>query len=88
MKKIKNIVGAILRGVLVLAPGVVFLWWLWGKVAAFVAILASFGLEMLWAIVITFILAVIEACHERRKKLEAKKADALSRLEEPAPVEA
>lgn len=88
MKKIKNIVSAILRGALVLAPGAVLLWWLWSKVAVSVAILAAFGLEMLWAIVITFILAVIEACHERRKKLEAKKADALSRLEEPAPVEA
>lgn len=88
MKIVKNIMGALLRGALVLAPGAVLLWWLWGKVASFVAIQASFGLEMLWAIVITFILAVIEDCHERRKKLEAKKADALSRLEEPAPVEA
>ena len=45
MKIVKNIVGALLRAALVLTPGAVFLWWLWGKVAAFVAILASFGLE-------------------------------------------
>ena len=34
MKIVKNIVGALLRAALVLTPGAVFLWWLWGKVAA------------------------------------------------------
>ena len=48
MKKIKIIVSAILRGVVVLTPGATFLWWAWGKVSALFSILAAVGVETLW----------------------------------------
>lgn len=71
MRKLKIIVAAIIRGSLVLAPGAVYLWWLWGKVAALVAILAAIGLETLWAIVFSFVVLAIKAWRDQRKEVKA-----------------
>jgi len=75
MRKLKIIVAAILRGSLVLAPGAVYLWWLWGKVAALVAILAAIGLETLWAIVFSFVVLTIKAWRDQRKETKAAEKD-------------
>lgn len=71
MKKITVIVAAILRGAILLAPGVAFLWWLWGKVASFVAILAALGLESIWALVFSFVVLTVQAWRNQRKKMES-----------------
>ncbi len=68
MKKLKIIVAAILRGVLILSPGAAYLWWLWGKVAALVAILAAVGLETLWLIAFSFVVLFVQAWRDRKKK--------------------
>lgn len=65
MKKIRIIVAATLRGLLILAPGVAYLWWLWGKVPALVAILAAAGLETIWAIVFSFVMLAIRVWREK-----------------------
>lgn len=71
MKKLKIIVAAILRGVLILSPGAAYLWWLWGKVAALVAILAAVGLETLWLIAFSFVVLFVQAWRDRKKEAEA-----------------
>lgn len=67
MKKIRFIIAGIIRGTLVLLPGLLCLWWLWDKVAALVAILASVGLETLWLIVLSFVVLTVQAWREHKK---------------------
>lgn len=71
MKKLKIIVAAIIRGALILSPGAAYLWWLWGKVAASVAILAAVGLETLWLIAFSFIVLFVQAWRDRKKEAES-----------------
>lgn len=71
MKKLKIIVAAIVRGALLLAPGAAYLWWIWGKVAALVAILAAVGLETLWLIAFSFVVVFVQTWRDRKKQPEA-----------------
>ena len=73
MKKVKIIVGAILRGALLVAPGVAFGWWAWNKAMALIAILAAVGVETLFLFVFSFITVAIKA---RRDLLRKKAAEA------------
>ena len=73
MKKVKIIVGAILRGALLVAPGVDFGWWAWNKAMALIAILAAVGVEPLFLFVFSFITVAIKA---RRDLLRKKAAEA------------
>jgi len=70
MKKVKIIVGSILRGALLVAPGAAFGWWAWHKVMALIAILAAVGVETLFLFVFSFIAVAAQA----RRDLQRKKA--------------
>lgn len=70
MKKIKIIVAAILRGVVILAPGAAFLWWAWGKVSALFSILATVGLESIYLLLFAFVVVAIRAAKDMKKKKE------------------
>lgn len=75
MKKVKFIVAAIIRGTLLLAPGVLFGWWAWSKAAALIAILAAVGVETLFLFVFSFISVAIQARkdlkHQQSEEAEA-----------------
>ena len=76
MKKVKIIVGAILRGALLVAPGVAFGWWAWNKAMALIAILAAVGVETLFLFVFSFITGAVQARRNlRRKKAEEAEAE-------------
>lgn len=75
MKKIKIIVAAILRGVVILAPGATFLWWAWSKVAALFAILAALGVEAVFLFLFAFIIVAIRAAKDMKEKKEEKATD-------------
>lgn len=75
MKKIRFIIAGIIRGTLVLLPGLLCLWWLWAKVAALVAFLASIGLETLWLIVLSFVVLTVQAWREHKKVPAEKETD-------------
>ena len=68
MKKVKIIVGAILRCALLLAPGVAFGWWAWCKAPALIAILAAVGVETLFLFVFSFISVAAQARRDLRRK--------------------
>lgn len=70
MKKIKIIVGAILRGALVIAPGIASGWWFWGKAPALIAILAAVGVEFLWLIVYAFFTVALQTWRNRKTENE------------------
>ena len=72
MKKLKVIAAAIVRGALILSPGVAYLWWQWGKVAAMVAILAAIGLEALCCIVIAFAALVIQVWRQQKTDMASE----------------
>lgn len=75
MKKLKNILGVILRLFAVLLPGIFTGFALWKIHGALITILASLGVEFIWAALLTFIITVagqIKAQIELRKE----KADA------------
>lgn len=75
MKKVKIIVAAILRGVIVLAPGATFLWWAWGKVSALFAILAALGAEAIYLFLFALIIVAIRAAKDmKQKKAEESEA--------------
>lgn len=61
MKKVKIIVGALLRGALLLAPGAAFGWWAWPQTSALLAILAAVGVETLFLIIFSFISVAFQA---------------------------
>ncbi len=65
MKKIKNIVAAIIRGALLITPGTAFAVWQWGKVSAMVNILAAVGLETLFLLLFTFFKVAYEVTRTR-----------------------
>lgn len=76
MKKVKIIVSAILRGALLVAPGVAFGWWAYGKTMALIAILAAVGVETLFLFVFSFITVAVQArCDLKRKKAAEAEAD-------------
>lgn len=64
MKKVKIIVGAILRGTLIIAPGAAFAWWAWNKAMALIAILAAVGVETLFLVAFTFITVAVETARK------------------------
>lgn len=72
MKKIKTIVAAILRGVIILAPGAAFLWWAWSKVSALFSILATVGVETIYLFIFALVICAIRAA----KDMKEKKAEA------------
>jgi len=76
MKKIKIIVSAILRGVVVLTPGATFLWWAWGKVSALFSILAAVGVETLWLFLFAFVIVAIRAAKDMKENKSAESAEA------------
>lgn len=61
MKKAKVIVGAILRGALLIAPGVLFGLWAWSRTSALIAILATAGVESLFIFVLSLIAVAVQA---------------------------
>lgn len=65
MKKIKFIVAAILRGTLLLAPGVAFAIWQWDKVSALVNILAAVGLEAIFLFLFAFLKVALDVADKR-----------------------
>ncbi len=68
MKKLKIIVGAILRGALLIGPGAAFGWWAWNKVPALFAILAAVGVETLFLFVFSFITVAAQARRDLKRK--------------------
>lgn len=75
MRKIKIIVAAILRGVVIMAPGAAFLWWAWNKVAPLFAILAALGAEAVYLFLFAFIIVAIRAAKDmKQKKVEESEA--------------
>lgn len=66
MKKIKVIVAAILRGTLLIFPGVAFAAWQWGKAAAAVNLLAAVGVEVLFLCIFAFIAVAADVARKRR----------------------
>lgn len=73
MKKVKIIVGAILRGALLVAPGVALGWWAWNKTMALIAILAAVGVETLFLFAFSFIVVAVQARNDlKRKEAEAE----------------
>lgn len=72
MKKVKIIVGAILRGALLVAPGAAFGWWSWNKAMTLIAILAAVGVETLFLFVFSFITVTVRARRDFRRKMAAK----------------
>lgn len=72
MKKVKIIVGAILRGALLLAPGAAFGWWAWLNAMPLIAILAAVGVETLFLFVFSFIAVAIQARNDLRRKKETE----------------
>lgn len=77
MKKIKIIVSAILRGAILLTPGVAFSWWAWGKVPALISILASAGVEAVFLFIFAFIVVAIRAAKDLKEKKAEESAEAL-----------
>ena len=65
MKRIKFIVAAIVRGVLLISPGTAFAVWQWGKVSAFINILASVGLETMFLLIFAFIKVAFDVARKR-----------------------
>lgn len=76
MKKIKTIVAAILRGIIILAPGAAFLWWAWGKVSALFSILASVGVETIYLFLFAFVIVAIRAAKDLKEKKAEESAEA------------
>lgn len=71
MKKLKNIIGVILRLFAVLLPGLYTGFALWKIHGALVTILAALGVEFIWAAFLTFVITVagqIKAQIELRKE--------------------
>lgn len=71
MKKIKIIVGAILRGAIIVTPGSAFLWWAWSKVPTLFSILASIGVETLFL----FLFAIFSVSAGVAKDLKKNNTD-------------
>lgn len=69
MKKIKLIITALLRLVLLVVPGAAYLWWLWGSVTPIVAILAALGFETLWLFLFSFVLVAVSSWSKRKNSL-------------------
>lgn len=65
MKKIKFIVAAIIRGTLLLTPGVAFAIWQWSKVSALVNILAAVGLESIFLFLFAFLKVALDVAQKR-----------------------
>ena len=74
MKKLKVIVGALLRGALLLVPGAACAWWAWGKAPALIAVLASVGVEPVFLFVFAFVLFTVKAVADMRAKRDEEPA--------------
>jgi predicted RND superfamily exporter protein len=70
MKKLKLIMGAVMRAIILLAPGAVFLSWAWSKVPAWFSILASIGIESIYLMLFAITVTVIQAAKNIKKEKE------------------
>lgn len=80
MKKIKIIVAAIIRAILLFAPGLAFAAWQWGKVAALINILATVGVETLFLLAFAIVSTAIHTARDearRRAKVESDPTESL-----------
>lgn len=75
MKKIKIIVGAIMRTAFIIAPGVAFGWWFWDAVPAIIDLLAAVGLEAFWLLLFSFISVFVQTWKERKNPKQEEEAD-------------
>jgi EamA domain-containing membrane protein RarD len=72
MKKVKAIMGAVVRSALLLSPGVGFGFYAWNKATALISVMSALGLETIF--LIAFSLAIVTRQVIRDKK---NAADAL-----------
>ncbi len=72
MKKIRIIAAAIMRGALLITPGVAFALWQWAKVSALVNILASVGLECIFLFVFAFLKVAFDVARNRAEPADAQ----------------
>ena len=75
MKKIKIFTAAVVRGALILAPGVIFFFWQWGKVSSLVNILAAVGLETLFLLVFSVVKVGIDVARKQSKSSPEQNSD-------------
>lgn len=68
MKKLKVLVGALLRGALLAAPGCLFGWWAWSLAPALIAVLAAMGLEVIFLSIYSFVVVAIQARRDLKRK--------------------
>lgn len=81
MKKLRIFAAAVIRGALLLTPGVAFSIWQWHSTTALINILAAVGLETLFLLVFVFITVTIQAYRAEKKsrmeELEENEAESL-----------
>lgn len=70
MKKLKVLASAILRGAIIVAPGIAFGAWAWGKAMALISILAAVGVEAVWLLMLVLPVALIEARKGKKPAIE------------------
>lgn len=54
MRKLRFVIAAVVRIVLLLVPGAAFLWWAWPRVPALFSVLAAVGVEAVWLLVFAY----------------------------------
>lgn len=67
MKKLRIFVAAVIRGALLLSPGVAFSIWQWHSTTALINILAAVGLETLFLLAFVFISVIGKAVQKNIK---------------------
>lgn len=67
MKKLRFIAASILRGVLLLLPGLAFAALEWCKAETYIIILAAIGLEGIFLCIYSFLSLAVATAKERRK---------------------
>lgn len=67
MKKLRIFAAAVIRGSLLLTPGVAFSIWQWHSTTALINILAAVGLETLFLLVFVFITVTVQAYKAEKK---------------------
>lgn len=78
MKKLKVLTGAIVRGALLLSPGVIWTIWQWHSTPALINFLAAVGVETLFLLAFTFVAVSIQAYKKTREAKQEKANEAES----------